>query len=110
MDINERFFAQSRNTTDAIRNNQEGTIIILYSGITLGKDQRDHNWTYRAAITKTFGSFDKFKEAFSTAAKTRFGSGWAWLYITPDKKLAIASTPNQDNPLWISHQLRGHRS
>ena len=50
------------------------------------------------AITATFGSFDAFKEAFGKAGITRFGSGWAWL-IVKDGKLAITSTPNQDNPL-----------
>ena len=49
-------------------------------------------------ITKTFGSFDKFKEEFAKAGTTRFGSGWAWL-IVQNKKLVISSTPNQDNPL-----------
>ncbi len=52
-----------------------------------------------AAIDKTFGSFDAFKEAFGKAATTRFGSGWAWLIVKADKSLAITSTPNQDNPL-----------
>jgi len=52
------------------------------------------------AINATFGSFDKFKEQFAAAATTRFGSGWAWLYIDKaTKKLAIGSTPNQDNPV-----------
>ena len=45
------------------------------------------------------GSFDAFKEAFSNAAATRFGSGWAWLYVTADGKLAVGSTANQDSPL-----------
>jgi Fe-Mn family superoxide dismutase len=52
-----------------------------------------------AAITSTFGSFDKFKEEFGKAGATRFGSGWAWLVVTGDKKLAIGSTANQDSPL-----------
>ena len=51
------------------------------------------------AITSTFGSFDKFKEEFGKSGATRFGSGWAWLIVTPDKKLAIGSTANQDSPL-----------
>jgi Fe-Mn family superoxide dismutase len=51
------------------------------------------------AITSTFTSFDKFKEEFGKAAATRFGSGWAWLYLTADKKLAVGSTANQDSPL-----------
>ena len=51
-----------------------------------------------AAIDDSFGSFDNFKEQFSTAANTRFGSGWAWLVVS-DGKLAVESTRNQDNPL-----------
>jgi superoxide dismutase, Fe-Mn family len=51
------------------------------------------------AINSTFGSFDKLKEEFAKAAATRFGSGWAWLAVTPDKKLAVGSTANQDSPL-----------
>lgn len=50
------------------------------------------------AINSAFGGFDGFKEKFSTAAATRFGSGWAWLGVT-DGKLCVCSTPNQDNPL-----------
>ena len=50
------------------------------------------------AINSTFGSFEAFKDAFSKAAATRFGSGWAWLCVT-DGKLEVCSTPNQDNPL-----------
>ena len=50
------------------------------------------------AINATFGSFDKFKEEFSAAAATRFGSGWAWLSVDGGK-LVVESTPNQDTPL-----------
>ncbi|MDZ4822867.1 MAG: superoxide dismutase [Flavobacteriales bacterium] len=52
-----------------------------------------------AAITSSFGSMDEFKKQFSESAKTRFGSGWAWLCVGQDKNLFITSTPNQDNPL-----------
>ena len=52
-----------------------------------------------SAINDFFGSFDEFKSAFSKAAGTRFGSGWAWLCVHPGGKLEICSTPNQDNPL-----------
>jgi len=51
------------------------------------------------AITASFGSFDAFKADFTKAATTRFGSGWAWLVVGSDKKLAIGSTANQDSPL-----------
>lgn len=51
-----------------------------------------------SAISSTFGSFDNFKEEFSNAAATRFGSGWAWLSVDGGK-LVVESTPNQDSPL-----------
>ncbi|WP_088653347.1 superoxide dismutase [Geofilum rhodophaeum] len=59
------------------------------------------------AIEKNFGSFDAFKEEFSKAAATRFGSGWAWLVKTADGKLVVSSTPNQDNPLMDVADVKG---
>jgi Fe-Mn family superoxide dismutase len=58
------------------------------------------------AINAAFGSFDKFKEDFAKAGATRFGSGWAWL-IKHDGKLAVTSTPNQDNPLMDLADVKG---
>jgi Fe-Mn family superoxide dismutase len=52
-----------------------------------------------AAIEKDLGGFDAFKAELTKAALGRFGSGWAWLVLGPDKKLSIVSTANQDNPL-----------
>jgi Fe-Mn family superoxide dismutase len=52
-----------------------------------------------AAIDAELGGFAKFKDDFAKAGATRFGSGWAWLYVTADKKLAVGSTANQDSPL-----------
>lgn len=52
-----------------------------------------------SAIDNAFGSFDKFKEEFSAAAGSRFGSGWAWLCVHKGGKVEVCSTPNQDNPL-----------
>ena len=51
------------------------------------------------AIDNSFGSFDGFKTAFSAAAATQFGSGWAWLCVLNGGQLEVCSTPNQDNPL-----------
>jgi Fe-Mn family superoxide dismutase len=58
------------------------------------------------AIQKRFGSFEKFKEEFATAAISRFGSGWAWL-IVKDGELFVTSTPNQDNPLMDIAEMKG---
>jgi len=59
------------------------------------------------AIDSSFGSFEAFKTQFTDAGKNRFGSGWAWLYIGADNKLAIGSTPNQDNPLMDICEIKG---
>lgn len=58
------------------------------------------------AINASFGSFEKFKEQFTQAAMTRFGSGWAWL-VLKDAKLLIGSSPNQDNPLMDVSDFKG---
>ena len=60
------------------------------------------------AIDTAFGSFDAFKEAFSKAAATRFGSGWAWLCVHKGGKVEVCSTPNQDNPLMPGIGCGGH--
>ncbi|NOU93525.1 superoxide dismutase [Paenibacillus sp. LMG 31456] len=51
------------------------------------------------AIASELGGFDKFKEDLAKAGATRFGSGWAWLSVTPEGKLVVSSTPNQDSPI-----------
>ena len=58
------------------------------------------------AMDSVFGSFDNFKESFTKAAITRFGSGWAWL-IMKDGKLEVCSTPNQDNPVMDIAEVQG---
>ena len=83
----------------AVRNNAGGVANHNFFWRILGPAGSSPKGQLAAAIAATFGSFDKFKEEFSKAATTRFGSGWAWLYVTPDKKLAVGSTPNQDSPL-----------
>jgi Fe-Mn family superoxide dismutase len=59
------------------------------------------------AITTSFGSIENFKTKFNDAAKSRFGSGWAWLILTKEGKLEITSTPNQDNPLMDVSDVKG---
>lgn len=61
----------------------------------------------KTAIERDFGSVDKFKEEFSNAAATRFGSGWAWLVKDSSGKLVVSSTPNQDNPLMPVADVKG---
>ncbi len=59
------------------------------------------------AINEAFGSFDNFKNEFENAAKTQFGSGWAWLAVDSNGKLFVSQTPNQDNPLMDVAAKRG---
>jgi Fe-Mn family superoxide dismutase len=60
-----------------------------------------------AAIDRDLGGFEAFKTAFSNAGATRFGSGWAWLIVTPEKKLMVTSSPNQDNTLMDISEVKG---
>ena len=60
------------------------------------------------AINLSFGSFEDFKDSFSKAAGTRFGSGWAWLCVSPGGKLEVCSTANQDNPLMSGVGCEGY--
>ncbi|OIQ20218.1 MAG: superoxide dismutase [Flavobacterium sp. MedPE-SWcel] len=59
------------------------------------------------AIKEAFGSFENFKSEFTTAASKQFGSGWAWLVVNKDGKLAVTNTPNQDNPLMPNATIAG---
>lgn len=59
------------------------------------------------AISRDFGSVEAMMKQFNDAAKSRFGSGWAWVVLNADKKLSVTSTPNQDNPLMDIAELKG---
>jgi Fe-Mn family superoxide dismutase len=103
----EQIFAEVSKTGEAVRNNGGGYYNHVIYWENMGNKPSKPSDELTAAIEKAFGSFDKFRETFSNAAKTRFGSGWAWLYLTPDKNLAIGSTPNQDNPLMDVSPIKG---
>jgi superoxide dismutase, Fe-Mn family len=100
-------FATVSKQPDVVRNNGGGYYNHLFFWNNLGSRSALISPELSAAITTTFGSFDKFRETFNTAAKSRFGSGWAWLYLNADKNLAVGSTPNQDNPLMDLSQIKG---
>jgi len=103
----EKIFSEVSKAGDAVRNNGGGYYNHVIFWDNLGKGESKPSAGLSAAINQTFGSFEKFRETFSNAAKTRFGSGWAWFYLTPDKKLAVGSTPNQDNPLMDISPIKG---
>jgi Fe-Mn family superoxide dismutase len=83
----------------AIRNNGGGHYNHSLFWTLLSPTKKTPSDKLKSAINKQFGSWEAFQTKFSDAAKTVFGSGWAWLIVTPGKKLAIINTPNQDNPL-----------
>ncbi len=92
---------------DAVRNNGGGYYNHILFWNNMGKGLATPSAGMVKALESAFGSFDKFKETLGNAGKTRFGSGWAWLYLTADKKLAVASSPNQDNPLMDLSPVKG---
>ena len=86
----------------AVRNNAGGYYNhCLFWEILNPNDKQDLGGDLQTAINSSFDSFDNFKEQFSKAAATRFGSGWAWLCVK-DGKLEICSSANQDNPIMPS--------
>ena len=103
----EQIFKKVTEAGDAIRNNGGGFYNHVFFWNNLAPKSAGPSAELSAALTREFGSFDKFKELFTNSAKTRFGSGWAWLYLTPDKKLAVGSTPNQDNPIMDVSAIKG---
>lgn len=103
----EELFAMASKVPAAVRNNGGGhwNHSLFW---TLMKQNGGGKPTGKVAdaINSTFGNFDEFKNKFSTAAATRFGSGWAWL-VVQNGKLVVSSTPNQDNPLMDVAEVKG---
>ena len=93
---------------DAVRNNAGGHYnhTLFWNTLALDKPFNPNSEVGKAVIA-TFGSADSLNKLLSKAGATRFGSGWAWLYVTTDKKLAVSSTPNQDNPIMDVSKERG---
>jgi superoxide dismutase len=96
--------------SDAIRNNAGGHYNhTLFWEILAPKDKQSgiiHS-EFDLAVKAQFGSMDSLKKLINQAGTTRFGSGWAWLIVTPDKKLMVTSTGNQDNPIMDVAKDRG---
>ncbi len=87
------------NVRTAVRNNVGGHVNHSFFWTVMGPNKGGQpSGEVADAIKSTFGSFENFKEEFSKAAATRFGSGWAWLVVN-NGKLEVIGTPNQDSPL-----------
>tara|TARA_B100000674_G_scaffold78636_1_gene54637 strand:- start:721 stop:1734 length:1014 start_codon:yes stop_codon:yes gene_type:complete len=98
--------------TKAVRNNSGGHYnhTLFWEILTPTTDQSVPGIPSKSlqnAIDKTFGSMDALRKQLSFAAAKRFGSGWAWLIVTPDKELEVSSSPNQDNPIMDVSDVRG---
>ncbi len=93
----------------AIRNNGGGHYNhTLFWDILSPDPQKTPQGKLGMEITSTFTSLDSLKKLLNNGALSRFGSGWVWLYVTPEKKLAVISSPNQDNPIMdVSGPNRG---
>lgn len=104
----EEVLAKVSTLGDAVRNNAGGHYNheLFWSVLTPEKGTKPSD-ALQKAIEKHFGSVDELKTLLNNAAATRFGSGWAWLYVTADGSLAVCSTPNQDNPLMDLAQFKG---
>lgn len=98
MTLNE-IMANASKYPPVIRNNSGGYYNHELYWENMVKDGKKMSPEFEAKLVKQFGSIEKFKEGFSNAGLTRFGSGWAWLCIDEKGELFISSTPNQDNPL-----------
>lgn len=83
----------------AVINNGGGALNHSLFWELLSPEKQEPTADVLAAIEEAFGSFEDFKTAFTQAATTRFGSGWAWLVVNKDGKLEVTSTANQDNPI-----------
>lgn len=86
------------NIRTAVRNNGGGHWNHSFFWTVMAKDGGEPGGQLKSALEKVFGGVDQFKTKFTEAAMGRFGSGWAWL-VADKGKLAVMSTPNQDNPL-----------
>jgi Fe-Mn family superoxide dismutase len=103
----EELVASAGSISPAVRNNGGGhwNHTFFWESLAPGAGGKPEE-SLGSAIDAAFGSFDAFKEKFSAAGMTRFGSGWAWLLLK-EGKLEISSTPNQDNPLMDVAEVKG---
>ena len=103
-------FAGIKDVPVAVRNNAGGFYnhVLYWSNLSPDGGGKPSGELLEA-ITRSFGSYEDFVQKFNEAAKTRFGSGWAWLSVDPGtKELFVSSTANQDNPLMSSEEKQGY--
>jgi len=94
-------------SNSAVRNNGGGFYNHCLFWSVMSPSPKVLSGNLEDSINNSFGSFDEFKTAFSAAAATQFGSGWAWLCVLKGGQLEVCSTPNQDNPLMPGIACKG---
>ncbi|MCG8579707.1 MAG: superoxide dismutase [Bacteroidales bacterium] len=100
-------FSEVSKHGDAVRNNGGGYYNHMLFWENLSPDGGEPSAKLLSHLIKNFKSFDAFKDAFSKAAKTQFGSGWAWLILDSERKLQVVASSNQDNPLMDFAEQKG---
>ncbi len=103
-----KIFSEIDNYDADVRNNAGGYYNHWVFWDNMTPDDTEPSADLKAEIEETYDSMDAFFEAFSTAAKGHFGSGWAWLIMDDSGELLITSTPNQDNPLMSISDNQGY--
>lgn len=104
----EQLLLNASKRTEAVRNNAGGHYNhSLFWEILAPANDSKPSTALLNAIESTFGSMDSLKKSINQAATSRFGSGWAWLIVTPEGKLVVTSTANQDNPIMDVSKDRG---
>ena len=103
----EKIFSGISKYPEPVRNNGGGFYnhVLYWENMTPVKTEIPEN--LKTALLKDFGSIDDFKLKFAASAKSHFGSGWAWLITDQQGRLAITTTPNQDNPLMDIATVKG---
>jgi superoxide dismutase, Fe-Mn family len=102
-----QIFKKMSSLPDVVRNNGGGLFNHNLFWEVMTPTQNEISSVLKAAIESDLGSFDDFKKLFGTAARSQFGSGWAWLSVDSAGKLFVSSTPNHDNPLMDVAEKQG---
>ncbi len=103
----EKIFAGISKLSETIRNNGGGFFNHNLFWENMSPVKTEASEKLKNALQRDFNSFDEFRTKFSTAAKSHFGSSWAWLISDNQGKLSVTSTPNQDNPLMDIVAVKG---
>jgi Fe-Mn family superoxide dismutase len=100
-------FSRMSSYPETVRNNGGGYYNHSLFWEIMTPEKSEISPAFKSAIEQDLGSFDEFKKMFGSAARSQFGSGWAWLSVDSNGKLFVSATPNQDNPLMDVAEKKG---